>query len=87
MVIQVTVGNRGTRMQFQNDLVQFFQWLDLAILDQLRNLVDRHISLGQTSGECQSSSGEQGSQSFHELLSLGELFKWDQVSFCNLIHP
>ncbi|MNG16142.1 hypothetical protein D3C84_1000260 [compost metagenome] len=85
MVIQVTVGNRGTRVQLQHDLVQFFQWLDLAVLDQLRDLVDGNISLGQASGEGQGCSGEQGSQGFHKLLSLDELFKWDQNNCGNLI--
>jgi hypothetical protein len=36
-----------------------------VVLDQLRNLVDSYIRLGQASGEGQGGSGEQGSQSFH----------------------
>ncbi|MNW05577.1 hypothetical protein D3C71_2018410 [compost metagenome] len=87
MVIQVAVGNRGTRVQLQHDLVQFFQRLDLAVLDQLRDLVDGHIGLGQTGSEGQGCSGEQSSQRFHELLSLGELFKWNQINCGNLIQP
>ncbi|MNR50913.1 hypothetical protein D3C85_1705010 [compost metagenome] len=71
MVVQVAVGNRGTRVQLHNDLVQFFHRLDLAVFDQLRDLIDSNVfSLSQASGEGQGSSGEQGSQGFHEVLSL-----------------
>jgi len=63
-------------MQLQNDLVQLFLRLDLAVLDQLRDLINENVSsLRQASGEGQGSSGEQGSQSLHEVLSLGEPFK------------
>ncbi|MNP56102.1 hypothetical protein D3C76_1508000 [compost metagenome] len=72
MIVKIAVGNGGARMQLHHDLVQFFQRLDLAVLDQLRNLVDGNIlGLGQTSGKSQGSSGEQSSQGFHEHLSLG----------------
>ncbi|MNG13854.1 hypothetical protein D3C84_975630 [compost metagenome] len=71
MVVQVAVGNRGTRVQLQHDLVQFFQRLDLFIFDQLWDLIDRNIGLSQASGKGQGSSGEQGSQGFHGILSLG----------------
>ncbi|MNG11619.1 hypothetical protein D3C84_951700 [compost metagenome] len=70
MVVQVGVGDGRTRVQFQGSLVHFFQRLDLAALDQLRDLVDANISLCQASGEGQGGSGEQGSQSLHEVLSL-----------------
>ena len=55
MVVQVGVGDRGTRVQLQSDLVQLFQRLDLAVLDQLRDLVDGNIAPGpsQRSGSRQ----------------------------------
>ncbi|MNH28275.1 hypothetical protein D3C79_884320 [compost metagenome] len=87
MLVQVAVGNRRAGVQLQHDLVQLFQRLDLAILGQLRDLVDGHVfGLGQARCEGQGGSSEQSGQGFHEVLSLGELSKWDQINCGNLIH-
>ena len=87
MVIQLGFGDRCTRVQVQSDFVQLFQRLDLAVLDQLRDLVHSNIGLRETGGQGQGSGGEQGGQGFHGLLSLGERFEWDQVNCGNLIQP
>jgi hypothetical protein len=62
MVIQLGFGDRCTRVQVQSDFVQLFQRLDLAVLDQLRDLVHSNIGLRETGGQGQGSGGEQGGQ-------------------------
>jgi hypothetical protein len=64
MVIQLGFGDRCTRVQVQSDFVQLFQRLDLAVLDQLRDLVHSNIGLRETGGQGQGSGGEQGGQVF-----------------------
>jgi hypothetical protein len=44
VVIQISVGDGRARVQFQRGLVHVFQWLDLAALDQFRDLVDADIT-------------------------------------------
>jgi hypothetical protein len=86
MVIQLGVGDRCTRMQVQSDFVQLFQRLDLAVLDQLRDLSTRTSACAKPAVRVKAAAVNRRS-GFHRLLSLGERFEWDQVNCGNLIQP